>query len=118
MSESIPEITEDAFFDKDTFVLRALDAGHDLSQRDLARQTGISLGAVNYCLKALAGPAGTGEGRAPDLRRLTIPKRYTTGIYLRSGARGRNGETSHGAWIGVHDEQDPGRSVPENDAPA
>jgi EPS-associated MarR family transcriptional regulator len=35
-------------------VLRALSLEPDLSQRQIARQAGISLGAVNYCLKALA----------------------------------------------------------------
>jgi EPS-associated MarR family transcriptional regulator len=45
---------EDALSDRDTVLLRALDASPDLSQRDLALRTGISLGAVNYCLKALA----------------------------------------------------------------
>ena len=34
-------------------VLRALDDNPSLSQRDLARQLNISLGKVNYCLKAL-----------------------------------------------------------------
>jgi EPS-associated MarR family transcriptional regulator len=34
-------------------VLRALSSGSDLSQREIAQQVGISLGAVNYCLKAL-----------------------------------------------------------------
>jgi EPS-associated MarR family transcriptional regulator len=33
--------------------LRAIDAEPAASQRDLARRTGISLGAVNYCLRAL-----------------------------------------------------------------
>ncbi len=35
-------------------VLRALSADPELSQRQLAESAGISLGAVNYCLKALA----------------------------------------------------------------
>ncbi|ROT99089.1 MarR family EPS-associated transcriptional regulator [Histidinibacterium lentulum] len=47
-------MTDDTFSERDTVLLRALDAGPDLSQRDLARQTGISLGAVNFCLRALA----------------------------------------------------------------
>lgn len=54
MTERASETPEDTFSDRDTLLLRALDAGPDLSQRDLAHQTGISLGAVNYCLKALA----------------------------------------------------------------
>ena len=35
-------------------VLRALDQNPELSQRALARHLGISLGGVNYCLRALA----------------------------------------------------------------
>jgi len=35
-------------------LLWLLDRQPDLSQRDLAREVGLSLGAVNYCLKALA----------------------------------------------------------------
>ena len=34
-------------------LLRALDADSDLSQRDLARETGVSLGAVNALLNGL-----------------------------------------------------------------
>jgi EPS-associated MarR family transcriptional regulator len=34
-------------------VLRALEHQPQSSQRDLARQTRVSLGAVNYCLQAL-----------------------------------------------------------------
>lgn len=34
-------------------VLRAIDAEPSISQRDLARQLGISLGKTNYCLQAL-----------------------------------------------------------------
>jgi EPS-associated MarR family transcriptional regulator len=34
-------------------VLRAIDAEPTLSQRDLAKQLGISLGKTNYCLQAL-----------------------------------------------------------------
>jgi len=33
--------------------MRALEADPTLSQRDLARLLGVSLGGVNYCLKAL-----------------------------------------------------------------
>lgn len=35
-------------------ILRLLDADPTVSQRDLARALGISLGRVNYCLRALA----------------------------------------------------------------
>jgi EPS-associated MarR family transcriptional regulator len=34
-------------------VLKLLDANPNLSQRQLARELGISVGKVNYCLKAL-----------------------------------------------------------------
>ena len=34
-------------------LLRLLEANADLSQRDLARELGTSLGKVNYCLNAL-----------------------------------------------------------------
>lgn len=34
-------------------VLRTLDGNPSLSQRELARQLGISLGKTNYCLQAL-----------------------------------------------------------------
>lgn len=34
-------------------VLRALSADPEMSQRQLAKSAGVSLGAVNYCLKAL-----------------------------------------------------------------
>jgi EPS-associated MarR family transcriptional regulator len=34
-------------------VMRLLEASPDMSQRDLAAHVGISLGSLNYCLKAL-----------------------------------------------------------------
>lgn len=34
-------------------VMRALEANPQLSQRDLAKALGISLGVVNYCLRGL-----------------------------------------------------------------
>ena len=34
-------------------VLRLLEANPEMSQRDVARQLGVSLGKVNYCLRAL-----------------------------------------------------------------
>src|SRR5665213_2442728 len=36
-------------------VMRLLEANPELSQRDVARQLGISLGKVNYCVQALIG---------------------------------------------------------------
>lgn len=35
-------------------VLRALEANQNLSQREISREAGISLGLVNYCVSALA----------------------------------------------------------------
>jgi EPS-associated MarR family transcriptional regulator len=35
-------------------LLRLIEASPHLSQRDVARELGISLGKVNYCLKSLA----------------------------------------------------------------
>lgn len=40
---------EDTFFR----IMRLLDEQPDISQRELAEKVGISLGALNYCLKAL-----------------------------------------------------------------
>jgi EPS-associated MarR family transcriptional regulator len=34
-------------------VLRLLESNPDISQRDLARSVGVSLGKINYCLHAL-----------------------------------------------------------------
>lgn len=34
-------------------ILKALEENPEISQRDLARELGISLGRVNFCLKAL-----------------------------------------------------------------
>lgn len=42
-------IQEDTYYR----ILRALEANPEISQRDLARQLGISVGGLNYCLKAL-----------------------------------------------------------------
>lgn len=36
-------------------VLRKLEENPDITQRQLAQQLGVSLGKVNYCLKALIG---------------------------------------------------------------
>jgi len=35
-------------------ILRLLEADSHLTQRDISRKTGMSLGSVNYCLNALA----------------------------------------------------------------
>ena len=34
-------------------VMRALESDPNMSQRDLAKHLGVSLGGVNYCVKAL-----------------------------------------------------------------
>jgi EPS-associated MarR family transcriptional regulator len=34
-------------------VMRAIEANPEMSQRDLARELGMSLGKANYCLRAL-----------------------------------------------------------------
>ena len=39
--------------DTDFRILRILQQNPDISQRDLAKQLGMSLGGLNYCLKAL-----------------------------------------------------------------
>ncbi len=36
-------------------LLKTLESNPDLSQRDLAKRMGVSLGKVNFCLKALIG---------------------------------------------------------------
>jgi EPS-associated MarR family transcriptional regulator len=36
-------------------VLKLLDASPELTQRQLARELGVSLGKANYCLRALLG---------------------------------------------------------------
>ena len=59
-------------------VLRALEANPELSQRQLAAELGVSLGGVNYALKALvergfvkAGNFGRSENKAAYLYLLT-----------------------------------------------
>jgi EPS-associated MarR family transcriptional regulator len=42
---------EDTYFR----IMRLVDEQPDISQRELAEKLGISLGALNYCLKALMG---------------------------------------------------------------
>lgn len=43
------ETQEDNYFR----VLRALDENPDITQRELAQKLGVSVGSLNYCLKAL-----------------------------------------------------------------
>ena len=49
MSSRQAKLQEDTAFR----IMRILHDSPDLSQRDLANQLGISLGGLNYCLKAL-----------------------------------------------------------------
>jgi EPS-associated MarR family transcriptional regulator len=49
MSSRQAKIQEDTYFR----VLRILEANPDLNQREIAEQLGISLGGLNYCLRAL-----------------------------------------------------------------
>ena len=44
-----PKMTEDTHYQ----VLKILEQNPQISQRELARELGVSLGKVNYCLKAL-----------------------------------------------------------------
>jgi EPS-associated MarR family transcriptional regulator len=53
MAKPVRDASLDQLTERDTELLRAIDAEPAASQRDLARRTGISLGAVNYCLRAL-----------------------------------------------------------------
>lgn len=48
-------------------ILKALDDNPHLSQRDLARELGVSLGKVNYCMRAMI-----------DLRFVTVRKLRTS----------------------------------------
>lgn len=43
------QIQEDTYFR----VMRLLEANPDLTQRELAKELGVSVGGLNYCLKAL-----------------------------------------------------------------
>ena len=51
-SHSEPRLSESESLDCELLYL--LEQNPDLSQRELSRHLGISLGRVNYCLKALA----------------------------------------------------------------
>ena len=50
---SQPDMTERPMEDTHLRLLRLIEARPELSQRDLARELGTSLGKVNYCLNAL-----------------------------------------------------------------
>ena len=49
----MPPPTDQPISENHLRLLRLLDAQPELSQRDLSRQLGMSLGKVNYCLNAL-----------------------------------------------------------------
>lgn len=57
-------------------VLRLLDASPRLTQRDVAREMGVSLGKANYCLRALIGK---GFVKAQNFRNSTNKRAY---LYL------------------------------------
>lgn len=61
------QVQEEAWF----HILRLLDENPDLSQRDLARKAGVSVGAVNYLLRALVekGLVKIGNFTASDDKR-------------------------------------------------
>lgn len=44
---------KDSLSENEFYLLRALDANSEVSQRQLAQSMGISLGSINYCLNAL-----------------------------------------------------------------
>ncbi len=49
LKQTQTETQEDTYFR----VLRALSENPDLTQRELAQKLGVSVGSLNYCLKAL-----------------------------------------------------------------
>ena len=57
-------------------VLRLLDVSPRLTQRDIAREMGVSLGKANYCLRALIGK---GFVKAQNFRNSTNKRAY---LYL------------------------------------
>jgi EPS-associated MarR family transcriptional regulator len=57
-------------------VLRLLDASPRLTQRDIAREMGVSLGKANYCLRALIGK---GFVKVQNFRNSTNKRAY---LYL------------------------------------
>jgi len=50
---SVPELSEPLHEESHLKVLRLLESDPSLTQRDLARALGISLGKTNYCVRAL-----------------------------------------------------------------
>jgi EPS-associated MarR family transcriptional regulator len=54
-------------------VLRLLDASPSLTQREMAREMGVSLGKTNYCLRALLGK---GFVKVQNFRKSTNKRGY------------------------------------------
>src|SRR5690606_75208 len=54
-------------------ILRRLDSDPDISQRELAKELGISLGKVNYCLQALIKK---GQLKAQNFSKNSNKRRY------------------------------------------
>ena len=50
---SVPEMSDTAYEESHLKVLRLLESDPGLSQRELSRALGISLGKTNYCMRAL-----------------------------------------------------------------
>lgn len=55
-------------------VLRLLDGSPRLTQREMARELGVSLGKANYCLRALLGK---GFVKVQNFRNSTNKRAYT-----------------------------------------
>ena len=69
-------------------LLKQLEANPAISQRELAREMGMSLGKVNYCLRALiekrsvkSRSVRTSEGKVTSLYELTNEGREYLGFY-------------------------------------
>ncbi len=63
---SVEHHTKVAMTDTDLQLLRLLEARPELSQRQLARELGASLGKINYCLNALIAKGWVKAGNFRD----------------------------------------------------
>ena len=61
-------------------VLRALEANPELSQRQLAAELGVSLGGVNYALKALIERGSVKADKCSEVR-------YQGGVFVRANTQ-------------------------------
>ena len=68
-------------------LMRLLEANPEVSQRDVARELGISLGKVNYCLRALIQKGWVKASRFRSSRRKTENAYLLTPRGLREKAR-------------------------------